>query len=107
MFALLLLSLCALLHSSYALTFHAADFSSLLLLESQGVNYTDYGVVLPFETIMANHGGNAARIRVWTAGQYDLDYGLALAKRIKAAGMTLVVDLHFSDSCEQPLWQEC
>ncbi|KAH9948424.1 arabinogalactan endo-1,4-beta-galactosidase [Amylocystis lapponica] len=97
-----LLGLCVLSPAIFALTFRAADFSSLLLVESEGVNYTDNGITLPFETIMANHGGNTARIRVWTAGQYDLVYGLALAKRVKAAGMTLIVDLHLSDIWADP-----
>ncbi|KAM5535469.1 hypothetical protein V8D89_010806 [Ganoderma adspersum] len=67
-----------------ALTYHGADISSLTV------------------TILKNHGMNAARVRIWTAGQYNLQYGLALGKRIKAAGMTLIVDLHFSDTWADP-----
>ena len=47
-----------------------------------------------------NHGANAARVRVWTAGTYSTDFAINLGRRIKAAGMTLIVDLHFSDTCE-------
>ena len=82
-----------------ALTYHGADISSLTVVEHSGVSYKDSGQTLPFETILKNHGMNAARVRIWTAGQYNLQYGLALGKRIKAAGMTLIVDLHFSDTC--------
>jgi len=87
---------------SHALTYHGVDLSSLLLVEGQGVTFTDAGKVAPFETILKSHGCNTARIRVWTAGQYDLSYGLKLAKRVKAAGMTLIVDLHLSDTWADP-----
>ena len=83
-----------------ALTYHGADISSLTVVENSGIRYSDGGSVAPFETILHNHGMNAARVRVWTAGQYKLNYALALGKRIKAAGMTLIVDLHYSDTCE-------
>lgn len=82
-----------------ALTYHGADISSLVVVEDSGIKYSDGGSVAPFETILHNHGLNTARIRVWTAGQYDLDYALALGKRVKAAGMTLHIDLHYSDTC--------
>lgn len=84
---------------AFALTYHGSDLSSLAIVEKNGVSFSDNGNKAPFETILRNHGSNAARIRIWTAGDYSLDYGLALAKRVKAAGMTLVVDLHFSDTC--------
>ncbi|EIW61652.1 arabinogalactan endo-1,4-beta-galactosidase [Trametes versicolor FP-101664 SS1] len=85
-----------------ALTYKAADISSLAIVEKAGIKYTDGGKVTPFETIIHNHGANTVRIRVWTAGDYNLQYGLALAKRVKAAGLTLVVDLHYSDTWADP-----
>ena len=90
-----------------ALTYHGADISSLTVVENAGVRFTDGGSVHPFENILRNHGMNAARVRIWTAGQYNLQYGLALGKRIKAAGMTLIVDLHYSDTCKQRLGASC
>ena len=92
-------ALASLAQSTYALTYKAADISSLVVVEQEGHTFTDNGQTKPFEDIMTAHGGNTARIRVWTAGQYNLQYALAMGKRIKAAGMTLVVDLHFSDTC--------
>ncbi|OBZ70039.1 putative arabinogalactan endo-beta-1,4-galactanase A [Grifola frondosa] len=77
-------------------------FLFILLLEDQGVKFSDNGKVLPFETILHTHGCNTARVRVWTAGQYNLNYGLQMAKRVKAAGMTLIVDLHYSDTWADP-----
>ncbi|ETW76651.1 glycoside hydrolase family 53 protein [Heterobasidion irregulare TC 32-1] len=101
MICYLLLS-CIFFAHSLALTYKGADLSSILLVESQGVKYTDGGPAKPFETILTSHGSNTARIRVWTTGQYDLQYGLKLAKRVKAAGMTLIVDLHYSDTWADP-----
>ena len=83
-----------------ALNFHCADFSSLPIVEESGVTFKDNGATRPFEDILASHGLNLARIRVWTAGDYDLANSLALAKRAKNAGMSLLIDLHFSDSCK-------
>lgn len=82
------------------LTYKGADFSSLALMEKAGRSFTQSGSKQPLEKILASQGCNAARIRVWTAGDYNLAYGLALAKRVKAAGMKVMVDLHFSDTCE-------
>ncbi|KZT57202.1 glycoside hydrolase family 53 protein [Calocera cornea HHB12733] len=45
---------------------------------------------------------NPARVRVWTTGQYNLTYALEMGKRIKDAGMTLMVDLHYSDNWADP-----
>lgn len=39
----------------------------------------------------------------WVAeGDYDLDYNLALAKRAKAAGLDVHINLHYSDSWADP-----
>ena len=86
-----------------SLALNGADFSSLAVLEQQGIHYTDNGATKPFETILASHGFNLARIRVWTAGDYTTDYALALAKRAKSAGMKILIDLHYSDTCESIL----
>ncbi|TFK49440.1 arabinogalactan endo-1,4-beta-galactosidase [Heliocybe sulcata] len=85
-----------------SLTYKCADFSSLLVNEAAGITYTDNGATAKFDTILANHGTNLARIRVWTAGDYDLPQALQIAKRAKAAGMSLLVDLHYSDTWADP-----
>lgn len=87
-----------------AITYNGADFSSLALLEASGTHYSDSGSSSSdFVTIMASHGANLARIRIWTStssSQYSLTYGLALAKRAASAGMALLIDLHYSDTCK-------
>ncbi|KAF8888576.1 endogalactanase [Infundibulicybe gibba] len=90
-----------------ALTWHGADFSSLVNLENSGTVYHDSASAsgAKFETILHNHGANLARIRVWTStsnSQYSLTYGLALAKRAAAAGLSIYVDLHYSDTWADP-----
>ncbi|KAJ7136560.1 endogalactanase [Mycena epipterygia] len=91
-----------------ALTWHGADFSSLVNLEESGITYHDAATsssAAKLETILHTHGTNLARIRVWTStnnADYSLAYGLALAKRAVAAGMTLYIDLHYSDTWADP-----
>ncbi|KAG8766420.1 hypothetical protein FRC12_006894 [Ceratobasidium sp. 428] len=89
-----------------ALQFKGADISSLLVLEAQGKKFkwTD-GYVEGFEYILAKSGGNSARQRVWvnpSDGNYNLDYNVKLAKRVKAAGMSVYLDLHYSDTWADP-----
>ncbi|KAJ7704290.1 arabinogalactan endo-1,4-beta-galactosidase [Mycena rosella] len=91
---------------SHALTYHGADFSSLVNLENAGRVYHDSATSsTKLETILAAHGTNLARIRIWTStnnADYSLTYGLALAKRSVAAGMSLLIDLHYSDTWADP-----
>ncbi|PFH48046.1 glycoside hydrolase family 53 protein [Amanita thiersii Skay4041] len=103
--ASILLSLVTIFFPANALTYRGADFSSLVNLENSGRVYHDGGSTAKFETILHNHGANLARIRIWTStsnSQYSLSYGLALAKRAVAAGMQLLVDLHYSDTWADP-----
>lgn len=112
-----LVLLFGLLNFGNALTYKGADISSAKVVENSGISYKDVnGNAGALETILKNNGMNTARIRIWTAGTYNTAYGLALAKvspilftvhmfhthfacqRVKAAGLTLMVDLHYSDS---------
>ncbi|KZT28117.1 glycoside hydrolase family 53 protein [Neolentinus lepideus HHB14362 ss-1] len=101
-FTVYLSFLASLAISVNGLTYKCADFSSLLVNEAAGITYTDSGVSEKFDTVLARHGTNLARIRVWTAGDYNLPQALVIAKRAKAAGMDLLVDLHYSDSWADP-----
>lgn len=84
-----------------AISYRGADISSLPVLEAQGQKYSDAGTTKPFETILASHGANLIRIRIWASdsSDYSLSRGIALAKRGKAAGMAVMVDFHYSDTC--------
>ena len=62
-------------------------------------------------TILKRHGWNAFRVRVFVAPVRNapnntLENAIPLAKSIKAAGATLVLDLHFSDTWADPQHQE-
>jgi len=89
-----------------AVTYHGADFSSLINLEDSGLVYHDSATSsTAFEEILSIHGTNLARIRVWTStnsADYSLTYGLALAKRAAAVGMAILIDLHYSDTWADP-----
>lgn len=105
LFDFCLTSLLVLIPSISALTYRGADFSSVVNLENSGKSYKDNGATTKLETILKNHGANLARIRIWTStdnSQYSLNYGLALAKRAQAAGLGIMVDLHYSDTWADP-----
>ncbi|KAJ3547994.1 hypothetical protein NM208_g1220 [Fusarium decemcellulare] len=92
-----------------ALTYRGVDWSSVLLEEAKGIKYTDVsGSAQPLEKILANNGVNSIRQRVWvnpSNGDYNLDYNLKLAKRAKAAGLSVYLTLHFSDTWADPAHQ--
>jgi arabinogalactan endo-1,4-beta-galactosidase len=96
----LLLSALALARTAHALTYRGADISSVPVVEAAGHAYVDGGQKRALENILVTHGANTVRLRLWTAGQYNLANTLAYAKRVKAAGLTFILDLHYSDTCK-------
>ncbi|MFT4258987.1 arabinogalactan endo-beta-1,4-galactanase [Microbacterium sp.] len=87
------------------LQIRGADVSMTAEVESLGGRY-EGGRDL-FE-VLAEHGVNLARLRVWVdpyseagepylGGTNDLDTTLSLARRARAAGLDLMIDLHYSD----------
>lgn len=78
-----------------------ADISFTLQEEAMGAAYRDDGGILPIERILANHGANYVRLRLWVnpiAATSDLQSALILARRAHAAGLGLLLDLHYSDT---------
>lgn len=79
------------------------------MLEAQGKTYkTTGGVTTPLEKILSSSGVNSVRQRFWvnpSDGNYNLDYNLKLSKRAKAAGQSLYLDLHLSDTWADPSHQ--
>ena len=92
-----------------ALQYKGVDWSSVTVEERAGVQYKNTaGVVQPLERILKDSGVNTVRQRVWvnpSGGVYNLDYNLALARRAKAAGLGVYVNLHFSDTWADPAHQ--
>lgn len=84
-----------------------ADISFTLQEEAIGtqVRAPTNAPVQPIEQILVDHGATIARLRVWVsppAGYSDQASLLVLAKRAHAAGLALLVDLHYSDFWADP-----
>ncbi|MGW2829710.1 glycosyl hydrolase 53 family protein [Streptomyces sp. NPDC001286] len=91
---------------STGLSVKGADISSLAKSEALGGVYrTSSGTNGDAVTILKNAGMNYARLKVWVNpadGYNNKTRVLAMAKRVKAAGMKLLVDFHYSDSWADP-----
>ena len=91
-----------------------ADISTLAEMESQGGKfYNEQGVQQDAIAILKHNGFNYVRLRLWVdpkdangaaygGGTNDLETTLALAKRVKAQGMKLLLDFHYSDFWTDP-----
>ncbi|MGO4107828.1 glycosyl hydrolase 53 family protein [Paenibacillus sp. YAF4_2] len=83
------------------------DISTLQALEDQHVKFYDKGNEQDLLTIMKNHGVNYVRLRLWNDpeqadGYNDKAHVLAMAERVKDAGMKLLLDFHYSDFWADP-----
>lgn len=90
------------------------DVSTLAAVEAAGGHFQDAnGTAVEPMAFMASQGVNLVRLRLWVdpksatgdaygAGDLDLDRVTALAKRVKAAGMKFMLDLHYSDFWTDP-----
>jgi arabinogalactan endo-1,4-beta-galactosidase len=85
-----------------------ADISFTLQEEAAGRRFRDGGAVRPVESILARRGATFVRLRVWNhppAGYSDRAAALRLARRAKAAGLKVLLDLHYSDFWADPAHQ--
>ena len=93
-----------------------ADISFLPQLESRGMKFSDNGIPGDALEIMKAHGFNYIRLRIFNEpanpkgyspkqGFCDLAHTMAMAKRIKAAGMKFLLDFHYSDYWADPQQQ--
>ena len=81
------------------------DLSFAVQEAAAGATYTDRGRTALPEQILAAHGANWVRLRLWVdppAGYSDLPSVLAMARRAKAAGMRILLDPHYSDFWADP-----
>jgi beta-galactosidase len=90
-----------------------ADISFLPQLEDRGMKFSDKGVEKDAIEIMKEHGFNYVRLRIFNdpardsgyskgRGFCDLEHTKQMAKRVKAAGMKLLLDFHYSDTWADP-----
>ena len=93
-----------------------ADISFLPQLESQNLKFTENGKEMDAIALLKEHGFNYIRLRVFVnpenengyspkVGFCDLNHSLAMAKRIKDAGMGFLLDFHYSDYWADPQQQ--
>ena len=89
-----------------------ADISWVQQREEQGTHYSDGGYAKDTLQILKDHQFNWIRLRLFydpkatggysRAGYCDLPHTIAMAKRIKAAGMHFLLDFHYSDNWADP-----
>lgn len=90
-----------------------ADISFLPQLEDRGMKFSDNGVTKDAVEILKDHGLNYIRLRLFVnpekdsgyspkKGFCDLAHTIAMAKRVKAAGMKFLLDFHYSDTWADP-----
>lgn len=87
--------------SAAGLRIRGADISFTLQEEAIGTAVRDAGVAVPIEQVLARHGANTIRLRLWVnplPGTNGLDETLAMARRAADAGLKLILDLHYSDT---------
>lgn len=96
-----------------ALRIRGADVSMTAEVEGLGGSFSDAAGTRDLFRILADHGVNLARLRVWVdptddegrpyqGGTNDLETTLRLAERARAAGLALMIDLHYSDFWADP-----
>jgi arabinogalactan endo-1,4-beta-galactosidase len=82
------------------------DLSTLQQEEDAGNIFTDLdGHVRRVEDVVARHGATYIRERLWVnppAPYNDLAHILSMARRIKRAGLKLLLDFHYSDFWADP-----
>ncbi|QKG52483.1 arabinogalactan endo-beta-1,4-galactanase [Hymenobacter sp. BRD67] len=90
-----------------------ADISFLPQLEARGMKFSDKGVEKDAIQILKDHHINYIRLRIFNnpaadsgysphKGFCDLPHTLAMAKRVKQAGLKLLLDFHYSDTWADP-----
>jgi arabinogalactan endo-1,4-beta-galactosidase len=89
-----------------------ADVSMAPKLEEQGVVYKDGGKPKDIFAIFRDHGATCIRLRIFVNPNgrggvvNDTAYTIALAKRVKAAGLLFSLDFHYSDTWADPAHQQ-
>ena len=89
-----------------------ADISFVPQTEARGTTFSDNGVQKDVLEILKDHRFNWIRLRLFVdptaengyskEGYCGLEPTIAMAKRVKAAGMKLLLDFHYSDTWADP-----
>lgn len=83
------------------------DISSLTKVEDNGGKFYDNGIEKDAIEIFTDYGANYGRLVIWkdpyqSDGYNDLTDTVTKAKRIKEAGMKLLLNFHYSDTWADP-----
>lgn len=90
---------------------YGGDFSILKKMEDSGGVYKYNGKPVGPLQLFVKNGYNYGRVRLFHSPDMigpvcnSLDYTIALSKEIKAAGMKLLLDIHYSDTWADPAKQ--
>ena len=82
-----------------------ADLSSLPRVEADGATFRDRAGPADAIALVKRSGFTAVRLRLWhspSGGECGLGSTLAMARRAHAAGLRVLLDLHFSDTWADP-----
>ncbi len=82
-----------------------ADLSGVPMMESWGTRWLDKnGKQKDILQIMKEQGINSVRLRVWTvnSGGSSKQEVVNMCKRVKAKGMSVMIDFHYSDTWADP-----
>lgn len=112
---ILLLALCLTAITTSAQRLFGGDISVLPNYEKDGTVYRDSGRKVQFMDFVKTEGGwNAIRVRLFVDPEnapesakkegvcQDINYIIPLCKQVKAAGMKLMLDFHYSDTWADP-----
>lgn len=97
----------------YDMKYIGADLSTWLSEEELGAAFYDHGQKKELTEILKDYGFNSVRLRLWNdpnsedgepygAGDNDLKKTIQMAKRVKKAGMSFLLDIHYSDFWTDP-----
>jgi len=89
-----------------------ADISAVPAAEARGIKFSDNGVAKDILQILKDHGFNYIRLRIFVQptnqggysrqGYCGLAQTTAMARRVKEAGLGLLLDFHYSDTWADP-----
>ena len=89
-----------------------ADISAVPASEARGIKFSDNGVQKDILQILKDHGFNYIRLRIFVEpanqggysaqGYCGLAKTIPMARRVKEAGMGLLLDFHYSDTWADP-----
>ena len=95
--------------------YKGVDISSLPECLAQGMRVKDFdGTETEPLALLQKYGVNAVRLRIWhtpanepfSGGYCDLEHTIGMAKQVRAHGMRLMLDFHYSDFWADPAKQK-